>query len=336
MLFKKFKLLLIILLFYQTPLHSKSTSFQEFNSKNLSKYFSGIVALENKQNSDALTFFNSSKTIIDRHDPYLEKFVITLVLESQVSKAINILKSKKENYDFNFLEAYILLALDSLKTGRKDIALKILTSVPEFLKDDRFSYIILSSLEQYIYVFDKKKILPKKEKFGNLSLIAETFQSCYLGSDKTSSHFLNLINNNQSDYSRYIFFYITYLIENNKINEANELTEDLNYINSTLLLSQGKSWLEKNEISKFIQFFSCKNHNDIVGEFLFLISNLYSSQNDYKKSNFYLSLSNYLNPKFIFNLSLVVENLYMNENYEKAKKVLKSLINIKIFIIGIE
>ena len=172
------------------------------------------MALENKQNSDALTFFNSSKTIIDRHDP-TEKFVITLVLESQVSKAINILKSKNENYDFNFLEAYILLALDSLKTGRKDIALKILTSVPEFLKDDRFSYIILSSLEQYIYVFDKKKILPKKEKFGNLSLIAETFQSCYLGSDKTSSHFLNLINNNQSDYSN-IFFYITYLIENNK------------------------------------------------------------------------------------------------------------------------
>ena len=35
-----------------------------------------------------------------------------------------------------------------------------------------------------------------------------------------------------------------------------------------------------------------------------------------KKSNFYLSLSNYLNPKFVFNLSLVAENLFLNENYE--------------------
>ena len=91
-----------------------------------------------------------------------------------------------------------------------------------------------------------------------------------------------------------------------------------------MLLSQGKSWIESNELSKFKKFFSCKNHNDILGEFLFLISNLYSSQNKFEESNFYLSLSNYLNPRFIFNLSLVGENLYLNGNYEKAKKIFKS------------
>ena len=37
-------------------------------------------------------------------------------------------------------------------------------------------------------------------------------------------------------------------------------------------------------------------------------------------SNFYLNLSNFLNPKFIFNLSLVAENYYLNGDYEKAKK----------------
>jgi tetratricopeptide (TPR) repeat protein len=61
-----------------------------------------------------------------------------------------------------------------------------------------------------------------------------------------------------------------------------------------------------------------------LGEFLFLISNLYSSQNKFEKSNFYLNLSSYLNPKFVFNLSLVAENLYLNENYEKSKTVLKN------------
>ena len=36
-----------------------------------------------------------------------------------------------------------------------------------------------------------------------------------------------------------------------------------------------------------------------------------------------MNLSNFLNPKFIFNLSLVVENQYLNEEYKKAKKTLK-------------
>ena len=36
----------------------------------------------------------------------------------------------------------------------------------------------------------------------------------------TRSSFVNLINNPEGDYSRYIFFYINYLIENNKIDEA--------------------------------------------------------------------------------------------------------------------
>ena len=62
----------------------------------------------------------------------------------------------------------------------------------------------------------------------------------------------------------------------------------------------------------------------MTGEFLFLISNLYSSQDEFEKSNFYLSLSIYLNPKFIFNSSLVSENLYLNENYTKAKEVLRN------------
>ena len=55
-----------------------------------------------------------------------------------------------------------------------------------------------------------------------------------------------------------------------------------------------------------------------------MISNLFSSQKEFGKSNFYLSLSNYLNPKFVFNLSLVAENLYLNKNYEKSKNILKN------------
>ena len=112
---KKIKFILIVLILYQTPLYSKSTTFNNINAKNLSKYFSGIVAFENKNNSDALKFFGSSKVLIDKHDPYLKRYVYSLVLENKVLQAINIVKNNENKSNVNFFDAYILLISDSLK-----------------------------------------------------------------------------------------------------------------------------------------------------------------------------------------------------------------------------
>ncbi len=323
--FKHFFLLIVLsIILYQSPLFSKSTSLNELNSKNLSKYFSGIVAFENKNNTKALDFFKSSKILINKHNPYLERLVLSLVLEDKVTQAINIVKANNKKKSTEFFESYILLALDSLKKNNIIKAKNILGKIPGFLQEDRLNFIILNSLKQYIDVFNSKKIRENDQKFGNLSIISETFQRCYLDDKNTDSFFTRLINNPQADYSRYIYFYLSYLIEKNKISEANLITDELDYINTTLLLSQGKSWIDKGDYNEFGKVFSCSNHNDILGEFLFLISNLYSSQNEFEKSNFYLSLSNYLNPRFVFNLSLVAENFYLNKNFKKSKEVLKN------------
>jgi len=188
---------------------------------------------------------------------------------------------------------------------------------------DRFNKAILETLRQYVYTFTENKILNNKKSLGKLSIISETFQRCYLGDLKTDAYFSKLINDGEGDYSRYIYFYVSYLVENDRLEDAKILVKDLDFINSTLLLSQGKSWIQNKNTEKFKDVFSCKNSNDIISEFLFLISNLYSSQGDFEKSNFYLYLSNYFNPKFVFNLSLVVENQYLNEEYKKAKQTLK-------------
>ena len=74
-----FKFFLILFLSYQNYSYSKSISFDNFNSKDLSNYFSGIVAHENKKNLEALKFFNLSKSLIDQHDDYLKRLVTTLV-----------------------------------------------------------------------------------------------------------------------------------------------------------------------------------------------------------------------------------------------------------------
>jgi tetratricopeptide (TPR) repeat protein len=324
MLNKKIKFILAFLLFYQSPLLSKSNSLENFNARNLSNYFSGIVAFENKNNYDALSYFNSSKILINKHDPYLEKYTRSLVLESKVAQAVNIIKINSAKNNSNFFDAYILLILDSIKKNDFSKAINYISKTPEFFQNDRINFVILNTLKQYILVFKEKKILKNEQNFGNLTFIAETFQRCYLGYSNTEAYFSKLINNNESDYSRYIYFYLSYLIANNQLDEAKAIVEKYEHINTTLLLSQGKSWVENNDTKKFNKIFSCKNHNDVISEFLFLISNLYSSQNEFEKSNFYLSLSNYLNPKFIFNLSLVAENSYLNENYEKTKRLLKN------------
>jgi len=323
MFLKKIKFTLLLFLLYQTPLYSKSTSFDDLNSKNLSKYFSGIVAYENKENSIALDFFNSSKILLNKHDPYLKRYIYSLVLENKISLAVNIVKNNYDKSNTNFFDAHLLLILDSLKKNDFEKATVYLKKTANLNISDRFNLAILESLNQYIYVFKEKKILNNKKNLGKLSIISETFQRCYLGDVSTDTYFSNLINDGEADYTRYIFFYLSYLIENNRIEDAKKITEDLDYINTTLLLSQGKSWIKSKKMKKLVSVFSCKNPNDVVGEFLFLISNLYSSQDNFEKSNFYLNLSHFLNPKFVFNLSLVVENQYLNKEYKKAKKTLK-------------
>ena len=323
MLKKLIKLLFIFGLLYQTPIYSKSTSFNDFNSRDLSNYFSGIIAYENQNNSKALKFFNLSKVLLNKHDSYLKRYVNSLVLDNKVPQAINVIKNNGNKDNADFYDAYLILIIDSLKKNNFDEADKYLTQTLKFQDQNRINLVIFETLKQYIYTFKNKKILDNKKNFGNLSLIAETFQRCYLNDEKTEAYFLNLINSQQGDYSRYIFFYLNHLIDKNKINAAENVVSQFDYMNSTILLSQSKSWVENKKFKEFNKIFSCQNHKDVVSEFLFLVSNLYSSQDNFEKSNFYLNLSNYLNPKFEFNLSLVAENFYLNEEFSKVKKIIK-------------
>ena len=321
---KLIKLIIILGTVYQTPGYSKSASFNDFNSRDLSNYFSGIIAFENKNNSDALKFFNASRILLKKHDVYLSRYIYSLVLENKVAQAINVVKNRGNEDNIDFFDAYMLLIIDGLKKNNLTEAEKYLNLSFKFQNQNRFNLIILETLREYLYTFKNNQTPSDKKNFGNISIINQAFQRCYLKKDSTRSSFLNLMNNPDGDYSRYIFFYINFLIENNQLDEAKAVANQLEYINSTILLAQSKSWVENKRFNEFSKIFSCNNHNDIIGEFLFLISNLYSSQDEIKKSNFYLNLSNYLNPKFILNSTLVAENFYLNQEYKKAKKVLKN------------
>ena len=312
----------ILLVFYQNLLYAENKDINEFNSKGLSNYFSAQVSYINQKNSNALKFFKNSKFLKNKHAPYFKYYIFSLVNEGNVSEAIKELKEYSFKNSPDFFEAYFLLTIDSLKKNNFEKTKAYLKDLSKIKDKDTFQLAIYESLKNFNYVFENKKIPTEKSNFGNLSLISHTFQNCYLDEKNTYSFFLNLINNIETDHSRYIFFLVNYLVKKNRIYEAEKITDKINTLNSSLLVSQTKKWVKEKKLKKFNEIFSCENNLDILGEFFFLMANIYSSQNDYEKSNFYLNISNYFNPKFKFNLTLMAENYFDNKNYKQSGKIL--------------
>ena len=314
---------IIVTLLYQSTASSKTTDNNEFNLKYLSSYLSALLSYDNQNNDLALKYFNSSKNLLNEHDQFLKKYVFSLVADGQISKAIKYIQYSKNKNNSNFFEVKLLLVLDSLNKKNFVKTSKLLTNLKAFQQNDTYEFIIYETLKSYNKLFLDGIIESPNQNFGKISLITTAFQNCYLNSNKTNSHFINLINSAEGDYSRYLFFYLTKLIENKDYDSAIQIASTIDPLTSDLLIAQTKKWIDQSNFKKFKKHFSCKQEADILAEFFFLISNLYSSQGEYEKSNFFLNISNYLNPKFYFNLSLLAENYFVNSNFDLAKKVLE-------------
>ena len=313
---------IIFALIYQTTAYTKTNDNNDFNYKFLSSYFSALISFDNQKNNKALEFFESSKYLKKKHNNYLKEYVYSLVLDGQIKKAVNQIKSSHNTKNSNFFEGKLLIVLDLMNKKKYVQASKIIKTF-NLSNENTYEFIIIKTLESFNNLFKNKKLQYSTSDFGKLSLIVNAFQNCYLNSNKTDSHFLNLINSAEGDYSRYLFFYLSNVIENKDYKTAKQISKTIEPFSSTLLISQSKKWIDNENYKKFNKHFSCQNENDILSEFFFLISNLYSSQNIIETSNFYLSVSNYLNPKFYFNLSLLAENYYDNDNFDISREILE-------------
>ena len=325
MFLKIFKILIIILFLNVNPVYSKITNKNGFKTKNLSSYFSALVSLENQENKDSLKFFNSSKFLIHFHEPYLKNYINSLVQEGKIKKAAHELRFVSNKNNLVFFESYLLLFLDAIKKKDHRKSGQYLEKLTNLKKKGSFEKVIVQSLEDFFYVFKNKKKAPIRKDLGDLGFINLVFQSCHLGENKIENYFNNLLNKTQLDYTRYIFFYINYLISEKKYKEAKEITDSADIINSNLLILQTKNWIDNRQFNKISSIFSCKNEADILSEFFYLIASLYSSEEDYKKSNFYLKISNFLNPKFKFNLILMAENFFINNKYSQSRNAIKDI-----------
>ena len=322
---KKLNLILFAIFFiYQNLAFSKTNENKDFNPRYLSNYLSAIIS---QNQDDSLKYFNLSKTLIDKHDNYLKKYVFSLVINSQVQESINIIKRNRNRSNSDFFEAKLLLLIENFKNKKFNQNKKLLNEIKIYRDYDNYYYIIYEILNSYNDLFLYRKLnLKENPDFGKLSLINEAFHHCYLNSETTNSKFLNLINSEESEYTRYLFFYFNNLIKKKDFESTIQISKTINALNNNLIIQQSKQWIENSDFKKFNTFFSCESESDILAEFFFLISNFLSSDGYIQKSNFYLNISNYLNPKFYFNLTHLVENYFENKNYKKMKILLRQFL----------
>ena len=319
---------IVIICFYQSTAYSKTNDKSEFNHKFLSNYFSALISYDNQNNQKALKYFNLSKTLESKNQTYMKKYLFSMVNDGQINKAIKQIKFWKNNKDSDFFEMNILLLVDAL--NRKDFKKSkiFLSNLKNLKNSNTYETVIYETLKSYFDLFDKKKIDNETEyNFGRLSIITNAFQNCYLDSKKTNSLFLNLINSPDGDYSRYLFFYLAKKIKEKNYETAKQISSTIDPIANGLLVLQTKYWVDNLDFEKFNKIFSCENEKHLLSEFFFLIANLYSSDEEYDYSNFYLNIANYLNSNFYYNLTLLFENYFIIENYDASRKILNKFGN---------
>ena len=320
----KYIYFLVIFLLYQTSSFSKVSDVNKFNQKNLSNYFSAILSINNNDAKNSLKFLENSKILNDRHEEHFKNYIKSLVANEKIDLAIKKIKYSQNNY--SFLEKEVILLVDNLINKNLEKSSLNLEKIENLIDpDDRYHIILSKVLKNYLEVFKNNNIESyKNNNFAELDDISLAFLSCYFDLKNTAKRFEEFIEYDGSS-SRYIYFYLDYLIEQNKINKINQVLQNINQLNKPLLIAQSAKWIEEKNYNKLNNLFSCKNEQDIIAEFFYLIANLYSSQGLFKESNFYIILAKYLNPKFTLNSTLLIENYMDTKKYKLVKNELNNI-----------
>ena len=320
----KYIYLFIIFLLYQTSSFSKISDVNKFDQKNLSNYFSAVLSINNNDAKNSLKFLENSKILNDRHEEHFKNYIKSLVANEKVDLAIKKIKYSQNNY--SFLEREVILLVDNLINKNLEKSSLNLEKIESLIDpDDRYHIILSKVLKNYLEVFKNNNIESyKNNNFAELDDISLAFLSCYFDLKNTDKRFEEFIEYDGSS-SRYIYFYLDYLIEQNKINKIDQVLQNINQLNKPLLIAQSVKWIEEKNYNKLNNLFSCKNEKDIIAEFFYLIANLYSSQGLFKESNFYIILAKYLNPKFTLNSTLLIENYMDTKKYKLVKNELSNI-----------
>jgi len=322
--FKTIVQILFVIIFFSTL---QAKNLDKFNEGSyISDYFSGILLLNDNQYNESYGFLKKLDGLEESHLNYSSRYLYSLVNLGKFSEAFNYSKKLEKKQLGNF-ESDLIIGVYYLKNKNHDLAQKYFLKIKNRKSSSILNNFVSNALLNWVSFKNldlnsaQNKINAIDSRFENLKNIQTVFLHCFYKSQRTESFFENLTLNRKTDFSRYNYFYATYLSNIGKIEKAKKVVNSsLELYPRNLLLSQYKIDLNN---GKYENNFNCQNLSHIVAEIFYITANALSSQRIYKLSNFYLNLSKYLNNDFHSFDTLLAENFYEIDNFVQAKKIYK-------------
>ena len=332
---KKIYFILIItcLIFFHN--HGLTRESKEFSKDDISNYLSGIISSNKNFDDKALKHFSKVQFLKSEYQTFNARYIYTLILLEKFDEAFAFSKQiQRKNQPF--FEVDLLLGLnyflkkDYFNAEKYFLRVKK-NSYTNFIFNDFLGDILIiwnlaeKNKEENVYkIFNN---IP--DRYFNLKQIQNIFLSCYLDSPKAEKILKETLENDDNNFPRYNYFYANYLISKNKIEEAKIVISRSRIKNSSnLLLKQTENFILDGKSKNVNAFFNCKNSANNIAEFFYIIANLYSTDKNYKLSNFYLKIALFLNKKFLPYKVLLAENYYHQNRIELSKKTFQSIKSI--------
>ena len=324
----QFKYLIYLLLLLNIVNFAHTKDIDKFlNENDITNYFSGIVAINENQYQDSYYYLKDLNNLEQSHYNYSQYFQYSLITLKKFREAVNYSKKLEENKIDNF-ESNLISAVYYLKNQDQAKSTYYIEQLIDKSQPGTIQNLVSSSLNSWVNIKNQPNLesslklldsIPRN--FENLKKIQKAFVYCYFDSNKTGNVFRELFANPNIDFSRYIFFYVNYLLnkEDAKEEAQNILQDSLKQYPKNLILNQLNVDIEQNR--KTNNQFDCSEPNQVIAEMLYVVANALAAQSNYVASNFYLNLANYLNPNFQSYTTLYAENFYNIEEFDKAKEL---------------
>lgn len=325
----QFKLIIYLLLFLNTQNLAGAKDIDIFLNKNdITNYFSGIVAINDNRYQDSYYYLKNLNNLEQSHYTYSQYFQYSLITLKKFREAKNYSK-KLEDYKIDNFESNLISVVYYLKNNDHEKSSYYIDRLTDKSQPGTIQNLVSSSLGSWINIKNRSSLeaglnllenIPRN--FENLKKIQQAFVHCYFDSEKTGNIFRELTSNPSIDLSRYIFFYVNYLLNKNNTNKKeakNILQASLKQYPKNLILNQLNTDIKEGR--KIGNQFNCADPSQVIAEMLYVVANALAAQKNYVASNFYLNLVTYLNPNFQSYLTLYAENFYNIEDFEKAKEL---------------
>ena len=297
------------------------------NSNYFSNYLSGSVSLQKNDSRKAYNFFENIENLGIHHSEFNLKYVETLVNNGKIEEAYIFIKKLDKSYQSLYPFNLILFVHDFKKERYSKLQSYI--SLPKQSFSDPLLLELYQNLSLWADLSNKniedlnEKINRSNSSFKNVSLTQKILINLYLDNQKNIDLNYSEISN-KKELSRYNYFYLSYYLEKNNKDKINDIiNRNLEISSENLLFKQLFLDSRENKFYKIDKFYKRKNINHGLAELLYLFANFYQNYEQVQISNFYLNLSEYLNPNFLSNKILKVENLIILNNLEESEKELK-------------